>query len=127
MPAPIIIVIDDQEARETARRALDAASFHVATFDDPIAALNAVEKDSSARVLVSLTNFGQGKLNGLALVRMLRHKQIVQDGKSSLRGVFIGPAANGHQAKKEGEYLPMPIDPNALVDAVGKAFRTSSK
>src|SRR5689334_8862104 len=122
MPAPVVIVVDDDETRESALDALLAASYDVAAFADPMVALDAVEKDSRVRVLVASIDFGTGQLNGVALVLMLRHKQIAQDGKSELRGVFIGPFANGRHAKKEGDFVPMPIDPQVLVDAVGRAF-----
>ena len=122
MPAPIVVVHSDRRQREAVLAALRSAGLEVAAFDDPVAALDAIEKDSRARVLVSRIDFGQGKLNGVALVRMLRHKQIMQDGKSALRAVFIGRRQNGHHALLEGDFVPVPIDLQALVGAVGKAL-----
>ena len=122
MPAAIVIVHDDKPTREAALAALWAAGHQAVAFGDPISALNAVEKDSRVRVLVSRIDFGPGKLNGAALVRMLRHKQLTQGGQSRLRVIFVALPANEEYAREEGDYLPMPLDPQALVDTVGKAL-----
>lgn len=122
MPAPVIIVDDGQDTRDAALMALRAAGLDVTAFDDPMTALDAIEKDSRARVLVSRTSFGPGKLHGLALARMLRRKQLVQDGESSLRCVFIGPPEDQRHAADEGEFMPVPLVPQALVSAVRKAL-----
>lgn len=122
MPAPVIVVDDDQAMRGAAAAALRAAGVEIAAFDDPMTALEAIEKDSRARILISRTSFGPGKLHGLALARMLRRKQLVQDGKSSLRCIFIGPPEDLRHAVDEGEFMTMPLAPEALVQAVRKAL-----
>jgi DNA-binding NtrC family response regulator len=48
MPAPVLVVHDEQDIRELAVSALRAAFLEVLGFDDPIAALNAIETDSKA-------------------------------------------------------------------------------
>ncbi len=122
MPTSIIIVDDDQGTRQAVLAALRGANLDATAFDDPMAALNAIENDSKAHVVVSRVGFGPGKLNGLALVRMLRHKQVALSGRSGLQGVFIGPPEISQQAEQEGDFVPIPLDPQALLAAVGKAL-----
>ena len=72
MPAPVLVVHDEQDIRELAVSALRAAFLEVVGFDDPIPALDAIETDSRVRVLVTRVVFGPGKPNGVALARMVR-------------------------------------------------------
>lgn len=60
----------------------------------PIAALDAIEATSRVRVVVTRVDFGEGKLNGAALARMLRVK---------LLGVDIGLR---HPARRSGSIVP---------------------
>jgi FixJ family two-component response regulator len=122
MPAPVIVVDDDQDTRGAAFGALRSAGLEVAAFDDPMTALDAIDKESRARVLVSRTSFGVGKLHGVALARMLRRKQLLQDGESSLRCIFIGEPGDLRHAADEGEFVAAPVAAQALVDAVRKAL-----
>ena len=124
MPAPVIVVDNHQETREAAFLALQAAGLEVVAFDDPMSALDKVEHDSAARVLVSRTSFGAGKLHGVALARMLRRKQLLHDGENHLRCIFIGDPRDMRHAADEGEFVPMPLAPQALVAAVRKALAT---
>ena len=81
MPAPVIVAHDDKATRELAVAALIAAGLTAVGFHDLMAALDAVEDDSRVRVLVARIDFGAGKLNGVALARMLKLKR--PDVKSS--------------------------------------------
>jgi CheY-like chemotaxis protein len=75
MPAPVLVVFDEEDTRDLAVATLTAAGLIAVGFADPVAALNAVEADSRVRVLVTLVDFGIGKLNGAALARMLKIKK----------------------------------------------------
>ncbi len=75
MPAAVLVVHDEPDTRELAVTALRAAFLDVIGFDDPMAALNAIEDDTRVRVLVTRVAFGPGKLNGVALARMVRVKR----------------------------------------------------
>ena len=55
--------------------ALRADFLDVIGFDNPMAALNAIEDDTRIRVLITRVAFGPGKLNGVALARMVRVKR----------------------------------------------------
>src|SRR6476660_9886331 len=72
MPAPVLVVHDEQNTRELAVAALRDAFLEVVGFDDPLKALDAIEASSRVRVLVTRMAFGAGKLNGVALSRMVR-------------------------------------------------------
>ena len=61
MPAPVLVVHNEQETRDLAVTALRAAFVEVIGFDDPMAALDAMEADSRVRVLVTRVAFGSGK------------------------------------------------------------------
>jgi len=122
MPATIVIVYDNRKVRSAAVLAIRAAGHDVAAFADPMTALSAVEKDSRVRVLVSRIDFGPGQLNGVALAQMLRVKQITQDGTSRLRPVFLDRPDNGHHATGIGAFVPMPLDAQTLVAAIGIAL-----
>ena len=75
MPAAVLVVHDEPDTRELAVTALRAAFLDVIGFDDPMQALNAIEDDTRVRVLVTSVAFGPGKLNGVALARMVRVKR----------------------------------------------------
>ena len=92
--------------------AVRAAGYQTAGFDDPMAALDAIEADSRVRVLVTRVNFGPGKLNGVALARMLRLK------RSAVKVVFVGQPQSRNLIDGHGEFVPYPPDPRAVVEAV---------
>ena len=114
MPAPVVVVHDDPIIRETAIQALQAAGFEAVAFDDPMRALAAVEKDSSARVLVSRINFGPGKLNGPALWRMLKFKR---SPGLPITALYVDAQKNAPHVDND-EFLPLPLDAVRLVGAV---------
>jgi DNA-binding NtrC family response regulator len=82
MPAPVIVVHNEADARELAVIALQAAGHEVADFADPMQALNAVRASGRARILITRIDFGPGRLNGVALAQMVQAKQ------QSIRAVF---------------------------------------
>jgi hypothetical protein len=77
-------------------------------------ALAAIEADSRVQVLVTRMNFGEGKLNGLALSRMLLVK------RRAVNTVFIARPEYAHLADGIGEFLSRPLNPHHLVDVVAR-------
>jgi hypothetical protein len=77
-------------------------------------ALDAMDSPTRVRVLVTRVDFGPGKLNGAALARMVSVKQ------PAARVVFIAQEQNRHHTRGLGGFLPVPLDPKALVDVVGR-------
>jgi DNA-binding NtrC family response regulator len=115
MPTPVLVAHDDKATRDLALAALSVAGIEAVGFEDPIAALDAIETNSRVRVLVTRVDFGSGKLNGVALARMLRVK------RPGAKILFLALPSNAHHTEGEGEFLPMPlVEPHLLVDAVSK-------
>jgi DNA-binding NtrC family response regulator len=114
MPAPVLVVHDESDTREEMLAALRAAGHDSIGYHDPMLALDAIESDTRVRVLVARVDFGPGKLNGDALARMVRHK------RPSVKAVFVGRPENGRYVQGAGEFLPHPVDLQALVEAVAR-------
>jgi DNA-binding NtrC family response regulator len=114
MPAPVLVVHEDPNTRELALSALRAAGHEVVAFADPIVALDAIESDSRVRVLVTSVTFPARKPNGVSLARMVRVK------RPGIKVVFIAALEDHPFTEGVGEVLPLALDPQALVDAVGR-------
>ena len=84
MPASVIVVHQETDAREQILAALQSAAHPAVGFSDPMAALDHIEEDTRIRVLVTRVDFGQGILNGVALARMARYK------RRDVKAVFVG-------------------------------------
>jgi hypothetical protein len=94
--------------------ALRAAFLEVVGFDDPMAALDAIETDSRVRVLVTCVEFGPGKSHGVPLARMVRIE------RPGARIVFVARAEYEPHAEGLGVFLPMPLNPDNLVATVSR-------
>jgi DNA-binding NtrC family response regulator len=114
MPAPVLVVHDDTDTCDLAVGTLRASGLEAIGFSDPMAALDAIETYPSIRVLVTRINFGHGKLNGVALARMLSFK------RRGLKTVFIAQPKYERFAEGVGEFLVMPLNHYHLVDVVGR-------
>ena len=113
MPAPVLVVHNEFDTRELALTALRAAGHEAASFENPMTALDAIEADSRVRVLVTGLDFGQGRLNGVALALMVKVK------RPGLQAVFVASLEDHPHTERVGDFLPTPLDPHALVDVVG--------
>jgi DNA-binding NtrC family response regulator len=115
MPAPVLVAHDDEATRDLAVATLAAAGIEALCFDDPIAALEAIEKNSRVRVLVTRVDFGSGRLNGVALARMLQLK------RPGAKIVFLALPSNAHHTEDVGEFLPIPLnEPHLLAEMVSR-------
>jgi DNA-binding NtrC family response regulator len=115
MPAHVLVAHNDKVTRGLAVATLSAAGIETVGFEDPIAAWDAIETNSLVRPLVTRVDFGSGKLNGVALARMVRVK------RPGARVVFVALPSNAHHTEGEGEFLPMPlVQPDLLVDMVSR-------
>jgi DNA-binding NtrC family response regulator len=114
MPAPVLVAHNEQETRELAVTTLRAAFLEVVGFEDPMAALDAIETDSRVRVLVTRVEFGPGKPHGVALARMVRVK------RPGTKVVFVARAEYEPHTEGLGVFLPMPLNPDILVATVSR-------
>ena len=114
MPAAVLVVHDERNTRELAMSALRAAFLEAGGFEDPIAALDAIEADPRVRVLVTRVGaFGPGKPNGVALARMVRVK------RPDIKVVFVAREENAPHTEGLGVFLRRPLNPDILVATVG--------
>jgi len=119
MPAPVVVVHQQLDTRRMLISTVRDAGYEVAGFADPIKALDAIETGSRARVLVTRLDFGPGKLNGIALARMIRHKGL------DVQVVFVGRADKARYLDSTEAFVPHPVDLNAVADAVRRALAAS--
>ena len=114
--ALVFLVHDDPVFQREAAVALRDAGHEVATFDDPMTALNALEGDITVDVLVTRVNFPEGKPNGVSLALMTRMKCLC---------VFVSKSENERWTEGIGRLVPHPVDLAELVRTVD-AVRTES-
>jgi len=119
MPAPVVVVHQQFDTRRMLISTVRAAGYDVAGFADPIKALDAIEAGSRARVLVTRLDFGPGKLNGIALARMIRHKGL------GVQVVFVGRADKARYLDSTEAFVPHPVDLDAVADAVRRVLGAS--
>ena len=117
MTARIFIVHDDSEFSADVRSALEAAGHAAATFDDPMVALDALEAAQQMELLITRASFGPGKLNGIALARMVRFK------RPSVRVVFTAGTEYESHAEGLGELLPAPVGVDDVVEMVERLLQ----
>ena len=118
MPAAVLVVHDEPDIRDLAVVALRAAFLDAVGFEDPIKALDAIEANSRARVLVTRASFGSGKMNGVALALMVRMKL------PGTKVVFIAREENAPYTEGLGVLLPRPLNPDILVATVSRLLVT---
>jgi FixJ family two-component response regulator len=122
MPAPVIVVHDEDDVRQSTVDALLAAGHECVGFVDPMTALDAIEDNTRVRVLVTRVDFGEGKLSGLALSRMLLVK------RAGISTVFIARPEYERLAEGVGVFLPIiPFDPQSLIEMVKVVERLVAK
>jgi DNA-binding NtrC family response regulator len=121
MSATVVIADHNHVDLEAAATAIRDAGYDVATFDDSMAALIAVEQAETVRVLVTRLNFPQGKPNGLSIASMLWAK------RPSLKVIFIARADMAEFTGGIGELLTRPVDLPKLVEAVRRLAGLPSK
>ena len=121
MPAAVVVLNQEAEARAALLAAMRAAGHEAVGFDDPVKALDAIEIGCRARVLVTRVSFsGPGKLNGVALARVLRYNK-----RRPVKVVFAGQPKNRRHIDEEDEFVPRSSDPTAVVEVVSRLLASS--
>lgn len=114
MPADIIMIHDDPRFIEEAAAALRSAGNDIATFRDPMEALNAVEAAQHFDILITRVRFAPGRPNGVALANMTLLK------RPGIKVLFTVAPENIEHAEGIGEFLVAPIDIPGLVAKVAE-------
>jgi DNA-binding NtrC family response regulator len=118
MPACVVLVHDELEFVDQLTEALSLAGYDVATFVDPMAALNALDAAHSLEILITRVDFGPGKLTGAALARMARLK------RPGIRVLFPALPEFAEYAEGLGKFMPLPVSVPDVVDAVRRMLES---
>jgi DNA-binding NtrC family response regulator len=108
------LVHDDPSFIEEAAAALRTAGHDVATFIEPMEALNALEAAQRFEILITRVRFAPGKPNGVSLAQMAQAKQ------SRIKVLFTVAPENIEYTEGIGEFVAAPIDIPQLVTMVTK-------
>ena len=112
MPAPIVVVLNDVTLADRAAEALTLLGHEAIAIPDPMSVLDALDGAKCIDMLVTSGNFGDGKPNGISLVRMTRAK------RPDLMALFIGPPDIIDIISRHGKYLATPTTPMQIALAV---------
>ena len=113
MVAPVVIAHDDPEFLRNVEATFRSIGIEPAAFQSSIAALEAVERADTVRVLVTRDNFsGRGDPNGISLLMVARRR--VPD----LKAVFVCSDATRHLAADYGVAFSEPVAPTDIVQVV---------
>ena len=115
----ILVVHNDAAVCGQFQAALTGAGFDVQTVLDPMAALERLDV-WRPDAIVTRIQFGDGKLNGLALGRMVRTR------RPAIPVVFVCYRDWHELPEGVGQVLKMPLAPADLVDAVRSAVAPGS-
>ena len=116
----MLVVHDDVETQRLALTVPDAAGHEVIAFDDPMAALDALDGGARPDLLITRANFEPGKVNGAALARMIKLKC------PACAVLFIALPENRPYLTNVGEFLPLPVGREALTAAIERLLAKSS-
>lgn len=121
MPVSVVVVHEKPKFVAEVAAELGRASYEVAAFTDPMAALDALEKMDRVEVLITLIRFANGDINGLGLAQLAKscHPQI--------RVLFTAPAGFAAPEERLGEFLPEPVSAPHLVKVVKQLARPPRK
>jgi len=110
--AVVLAVHNDVETQRLALTVLNAAGHKAIAFDDPMAALDALDGGTCPDLLITRANFDRGKVNGVALARMVKAKC------PKCAVLFVASPENRPHVTNVGEFLPLPVSREALIAAI---------
>ncbi len=119
MPASVVVVHDDPAFLEASSAALQGAGHEVASFTDPMVALNAIEAARRVEVLVTRVIFPEGKPNGVSLAL------VGQTKRPGLKVLFVADRKFKRHTEGIGEFIPHPVELSSLVEAVTRLVQES--
>ena len=119
MPGRVVVVHDGLDfAEQTATTLREIVGFNAAPFDDPMAALDTLEKARSIELLVTCVEFQPGKPNGIALALMARTK------RPGIKVLLTGPLELAHHAEGIGHFMAAPVSVAEIVAAAVRLLQT---
>lgn len=114
----VLLVFSDAVFRTRCRSALVSTGFSVRATCSAMSALDLLD-DGSPDILVTLAEFGERTLSGIALARMARYRRL------HLPVLLVGPPECAGLARDIGPVLPPSITPDDLADEVRTALASA--
>jgi DNA-binding NtrC family response regulator len=112
MPAPVVLVLNDQDLLNTLCAALEASDFAAAGFSNLMQALGALEASATVNHLITDTDLGAGQPNGASLAMIARRT------RPHVRVLFIGSPEKQPFVEDIGIFVLSPVDPGRLLEIV---------
>jgi two-component SAPR family response regulator len=113
VPARIVVVHSDSEFLESVSNALQRDGHDsVVSLSDSMAALSAMEFAETVELLITGTNFQEGKPNGISLALVARRM------RPNVKILFAAPPEDQKHADGLGEFLPAPVSIPYLIAVV---------
>jgi DNA-binding NtrC family response regulator len=119
VPARIVLVHSDSDFNIAATVALTVAGYDVASFSDPVMALDSLDTARTVEVLITRMRFGPDKPNGFVLARTARRM------RPDIRVLFTAQAEFAQFAAGLGDFIAAPITPTDLVEGVRRLLAVS--
>jgi DNA-binding NtrC family response regulator len=117
MPARIVVVHDEPEFIDQAVKALTRAGWEAVGFSDSMAAVHALDHADKIDLLITRVQLGAHKPHGVSLALMAKSK------RPKIKVLFTALPEYEDQVKLLGEFLPLPIDPPQLLEAVERILK----
>ena len=114
MPANIILVHDDLTFVGDVVDALKSAGHNIASFRDPIDAMESINATSRIDILITRVHFRSGRGNGVALAGWARTQ------RPEVNVLFTVAPENIEHVEEIGEFVVAPIQIPELVATVTK-------
>ena len=121
IPTYVVVVHDQPTALDELSSALGQAGHDVAAFNDPMAALGALDTSQRIDILVTSVDFSPGTLHGIALARMAQAKRPL------IKVVFAAGAEFAEFAEGFGIFMPTPLNVRDVVKTVESIIDPSYK
>jgi DNA-binding NtrC family response regulator len=109
MPARVVVVLDEPGFADQVVAVLNARGADAVAIHDPITALSVFEGAARIELLITCMEFGKGKLNGLALARMVRMR------RPDTKVLFLGGPELARYTAGLGEFIETPVTAEAII------------
>jgi hypothetical protein len=121
IPSQIVVAFEEAEFAGKVADALRNTDRTATAFHDSMRALDALEAAVKLEVLVTGTEFGPGRVNGIALARMARLK------KPDVKVLFIGKSDHKPHTEGLGEFMALPVAVEDVVRRIEQVLQTQDR